>query len=160
MAKINSVATRRDPPTEDNADVWMYLIFFAYAQCAQKYAYGTTKTINTKQYKKRDITHISNRNNPICTNMHMWNRYQSDIDTVTCISAFKTEPRHISFRISIGYHTKQVTGHLSNHDWPSKTNVIIKLYQYTIEYTRTTISSHYKVSQIISLNNVTIGPIT
>ena len=92
-----TVATRRDPPTEDNADVWMYLIIFAYAQCAQKYAYGTTKTRNKKQLKKRDITHISNRNNSICTNMHMLNRYQSDIDTNTCISAFKTEPRHISF---------------------------------------------------------------
>ena len=157
------VATRRDPPTEDNAGVWIIKILFAYAQCAQKCAYGTTKTRNKKQYKKPDITHISNRNNPICTNMHMLNRYQSDIDTNTCISAFKTEPRQISFRISIGYHTKQVTGHLSNHGWPSKTNVIsllIKLYQYTIEYTRTTISSHYKVSQIITLNTVTIGPIT
>ena len=123
----------------------------------------TTKTRNKKQYKKRDITHISNRNNSISTNMHMLNRYQSDIDTNTCISAFKTEPRHISIRISIGYHTKQVTGHLSNHGWSSKTNVIsllIKLYQYTTEYTRTTISSHSKVSQIISLNTVTIGPIT
>ena len=44
------VATRRDPPTEDNAGVWIIMILFAYAQCAQKYAYGTTKTRNKKQY--------------------------------------------------------------------------------------------------------------
>ena len=31
----------------------------------------------------------------ISTHMHMLNRYQSDFDTNTCISAFKTEPRHI-----------------------------------------------------------------
>ena len=52
------VATRRDPPTEDNAGVWIIMILFAHAQCAQKYAYGTTKTRNKKQYKKRDITDV------------------------------------------------------------------------------------------------------
>ena len=95
MMMVMIVATRRDPPIEDNAGIWIIMILFAYAQCAQKYAYGTTKSRNKKQYKKRDITHISNRNNSICTNMHMLNRYQSDIDTNTCISAFKTETRHI-----------------------------------------------------------------
>ena len=90
----------------------------------------------------------------ICTNMHMLNRYQSDIDTNTCISAFKTEPRPISFWISIGYHTKQVTSHLSNHGWPSKTNVIsLLIKQYTIEYTRTTISS--PLAQLLSWSQAT-----
>ena len=51
---------RRDPPTEDNTGVWIVIIF-AYAQCAHKYTYGTTKTRNEKQYKKPDITHIKQK---------------------------------------------------------------------------------------------------
>ena len=76
--------------------------------------------VQLKQEIKKNITnqtlHIYQTEiTQICTNMHMLNRYQSDIDTNTCISAFNIEPRHTSFRISIGYHTKQVTGHLSNN---------------------------------------------
>ena len=60
------VATHREPPAEDNAG-FLFVIFFAYAQCAQKYAYGTTKTKNKKQHKKSNIKHISNSNN---SNLH------------------------------------------------------------------------------------------
>ena len=76
------------------AGVWINMILFAYAQCAQKYAYGTPKSISKKNNIRNQTLHIYQREmTQICTNMHMFNRYQPYIDTDTCVSAFKAGPR-------------------------------------------------------------------